>query len=108
MFSELLGYVALKKTMLLMALAGALLSLRFSAAIVTWWGRALVVAQGFGVSIAATPFVAERLGASFASEQFIAAALALFGISVVDAVMRAIRETNLADVVAGWLKKPGA
>jgi len=104
---KIAGAMALKTSIALWAVIGALLSLRFAPAIVTWPGRALVVVQSFAVSTVATPYVAEVMEASAAAENAIAAGIGVFGISMCDAVMRAVRETNLPALVAGWLKKPG-
>lgn len=104
MFEHLPVLLGMKMQTIFSSFFGALVSLRFIRA-ETWWGRAMLVIGGFGGAAYGTPIILHALEWPIAYEPGAAFLLGMFGMSICDAVARAVAAADLWSVIRGWLEK---
>jgi len=84
---------------------GSLVALKFAPG-VSWWERFTNVASGMLVAGYGAPALAEWLQFKTAGMGNAAAfILGLLGMSLIAAILQAIRDLKLAEILAGWLTK---
>lgn len=104
MLEGLAHVLGVKVQTLVASLLGALTSLLFSRGAV-WMRRLGLVAGGACIAFYAAEPAVMWLGIASRFESLAGFLIGLFGMSVVDAVMRAIGQADLWGLVRGWIER---
>ena len=86
---------------------GALASLPFHSDVQTFAQRAFAVGSGAASAHYVTPLAVEYFSLSTARSGSVAFLVGLFGMSFAAAAVKAVRETDLSELVKGWLTNRG-
>lgn len=108
LIDELAAWLGIKRLALVAAIAGGLISLKFAPDVTSVAGRALCVAQSAAVAIFGGPALAQYLQATSAAEIGIVLLTGALCMSLLNAIVRAIRALDIAALAASWLKRPGS
>jgi hypothetical protein len=86
-------------------IVGAVIGLRWAPG-ATWWERIINVTSGSAIAGYVGPAAAEVFDlATPASQSALGFGLGLFGISLATALMQALRNLQLGDILADWLRR---
>ena len=107
MIDQLAAVLGTKKLILIAGLVGSIISLRFISEVTTWWSRTTLVICGTFITSYATPALSEWLTVSERVETGMGFVIGLFGMSMVAAIMAALKEAKLGEAISSWFKRPG-
>ena len=106
MWESVVAFFGIKLPSIIAAFIGSLLSLRFINSS-TFLGRLAIVAGGFIGAVTGTPLILHLGEFPIVFEAFTAVLLSMFGMSLFDAIHRAIAAADLWSIVRGWLERRG-
>lgn len=87
---------------------GSVISLRFVSNVETWKGRVSLVASGAAISTFGAPGLGQWLDVTEKTATCLHFLMGVFGMSLLAAIMGAIRETQWAQALKSWITKPGS
>lgn len=108
MLEQIAVALGVKKAGLIAGFIGAVISLKFLTEIQTWPARIFMAFCGTMCAAYATPGIADYFKWSERVESALAFAVGLFGMTLANAVMGALREMKIAEAIGSWFKRPGA